>query len=164
MIEIQHFRDGMALLGSAVSVITTDGPAGRAGFTATAVSSVTDQPPTLLVCQNRSSFSHHFFRENKVLCVNVLGAQQQDVSAAFADRALDMEARYARNAWERLATDSPVLTGAVAAFDCAIADMHEVGSHTVFFAEVKAVRLGGHSGGLIYFDRRYHALPTAVPA
>ncbi len=50
----EHYRDAMARLGAAVSIVTTDGPAGRAGFTASAVCSVTDDPPTLLVCMNRS--------------------------------------------------------------------------------------------------------------
>ena len=50
------FRDAMAHVGAAVNIITTDGPAGRAGFTASAVCSVTDTPPTLLVCLNRCGF------------------------------------------------------------------------------------------------------------
>lgn len=53
-VDKQDFRDAMARLGSAVNIITTDGPAGRAGFTASAVCSVTDTPPTLLVPQSLS--------------------------------------------------------------------------------------------------------------
>lgn len=49
MVDVTQFRNAMAMLGGAVSVITTDGPAGRFGFTASAVCSVTDAPPTLLV-------------------------------------------------------------------------------------------------------------------
>ena len=99
MIDVQNFRNGMAMLASAVNVITTDGPAGLAGFTATAVTSVTDQPPTLLVCMNRSSFAHPIFASNAVLCVNVLTAGQQDVSALFADRNVTMQDRFARTPW-----------------------------------------------------------------
>ena len=51
----QDFRDAMARLGAAVNIITTGGPAGRGGFTASAVCSVTDDPPTLLVCMNRNA-------------------------------------------------------------------------------------------------------------
>ena len=64
------FRNAMAQLGSAITIITTDGPAGRFGFTASAVCSVTDSPPTLLVCMNRSSFAHGKFQHNGVLCVS----------------------------------------------------------------------------------------------
>jgi Conserved protein/domain typically associated with flavoprotein oxygenases, DIM6/NTAB family len=71
MVDVSQFRNAMALLGGAVSVITTDGPAGRFGFTASAVCSVTDSPPTLLVCMNRSSYSNEQFKANGALCVNV---------------------------------------------------------------------------------------------
>ena len=53
IVDQQTFRDAMSCMGAAVNIITTDGPAGRAGFTASAVCSVTDTPPTLLVCLNR---------------------------------------------------------------------------------------------------------------
>ena len=57
MVHRQAYREAMARFGAAVSVVTTDGPAGRYGFTASAVCSVTDDPPTLLVCMNRGSKS-----------------------------------------------------------------------------------------------------------
>lgn len=56
IVDQQTFRDAMSCMGAAVNIITTDGPAGRAGFTASAVCSVTDTPPTLLVC---CVFQHH---------------------------------------------------------------------------------------------------------
>lgn len=83
MVDTTGFRNSMAMLGGAVSVITTDGPAGRFGFTASAVCSVTDQPPTLLVCMNRSSFSNVHFKSNGVLSVNVLTPGHQEVSGRF---------------------------------------------------------------------------------
>ncbi len=76
MVEATDFRNAMSLLTSAVNVVTTMGDSGRHGFTASAVCSVTDTPPTLLVCMNKSSRSHINFVENKVLCVNVLSADQ----------------------------------------------------------------------------------------
>src|SRR5271169_1391090 len=68
-VEKQPYRDAMARLGAAVNVITTDGPGGRAGFTASAVTSVTDTPPTLLVCANRANDSYPAFMKNQVLSV-----------------------------------------------------------------------------------------------
>ena len=112
MVDITDFRNGMAMLAGAVNIITTDGPQGLAGFTATAVCSVTDQPPTLLVCMNRASWAHPIFSGNGVLCVNVLGAERQDVSGIFADRSITMEERFARIGWKALATGSPLLNGA----------------------------------------------------
>jgi len=68
----QDYRNAMARLGAAVSVITTDGPAGAVGFTASAVCSVTDSPPMLLVCLNRNSSASPAVHANGVLCVNVI--------------------------------------------------------------------------------------------
>ncbi len=69
IVDQQTFRDAMSCMGAAVNIITTDGPAGRAGFTASAVRSVTDTPPTLLVCLNRGASVWPVFNENRTLCV-----------------------------------------------------------------------------------------------
>ncbi len=154
----QEFRDAMARLGAAVNVITTAGPAGRAGFTASAVCSVTDDPPTLLVCMNRNSSSAPVLKANGVLCVNTLSARQREVSTVFAGvTKCSLEERFAAGSWSELATGAPVLEGAVVAFDCRVADMVEKGTHTVIFADVLAIRHGSRGGaGLIYFGRDYH--------
>ncbi|MCK6376867.1 flavin reductase [Zoogloea sp.] len=156
MIETQEFRNGMAMLSGAVNVITTGGSEGLAGFTATAVCSVTDQPPTLLVCMNRSSYAHRFFTANGVLCVNLLGADQQGLSGLFADREVSMEQRFQRAAWRALETGSPALDDALVSFDCRISQIHEVGSHSIFYCEVVQMRQSDPRPGLVYFNRNYH--------
>jgi flavin reductase len=161
MVDTTGFRNAMALLGGAVSVITTDGSAGRFGFTASAVCSVTDQPPTLLVCMNRSSYSNVHFKSNGVLCVNVLSADHQDISGVFANRELNMEQRFASAAWHVLESGAPVLDEALVSFDCRIAQAHEVGSHTIFYCEILDLKMGGSQEGLVYFNRAYHRLSSA---
>ncbi|HCN95473.1 MAG: flavin reductase [Leclercia adecarboxylata] len=153
-----EFRNAMAQLGSAVSVITTDGPAGKFGFTASAVCSVTDSPPTLLVCMNRNSFAHAPFRQNGALCVNVLSSDHQDLSGVFANASLRSEQRFAYDSWQVLASGAPVLSSSVASFDCLIDTCHEVGSHSVFYCQVQAIRISETPRGLVYFNRRYHAV------
>ena len=74
----------MARLGAAGNVVTSDGPGGRCGFTASAVCSVTDSPPTVLVCVNRTNDSYPPLKVNGVLCVNTLAGGQEDLSAIFA--------------------------------------------------------------------------------
>jgi flavin reductase len=161
MVDTTGFRNSMAMLGGAVSVITTDGAAGRFGFTASAVCSVTDQPPTLLVCMNRSSYSNVHFKSNGVLSVNVLSAEHQAISGVFANRELDMEARFARAHWSTLESGAPLLDEALVNFDCRIAQAHEVGSHTIFYCEVVGIRNGESQEGLVYFNRAYHRLGDA---
>ncbi|MFK4751797.1 MULTISPECIES: flavin reductase [Oceanospirillaceae] len=158
MVDTRLFRNGMSLLGGAVTVITTDGDAGRFGFTATAVTSVTDEPPTLLVCMNRNSFAHDHFKSNGVLCVNVLSSAHLDVSGDFANRDLTSEQRFAKHHWSCLETGAPALEQALVNFDCRIHESHEMGSHSVFYCRISELRIGNAEAGLMYFNRAYHRL------
>lgn len=154
----QAFRNGMSRLGAAVNLVTTDGTAGRHGLTVSAVCSVTDTPPTLLVCINRNAYAHDAFLTNGVLCVNVLADGHQDLSRSFAR--WTGEDRFGAHHWLRLATGAPVLEGAAVAFDCRIADSQHKGTHSVLFCEVLATRLAEQPGALIWFNRAFHPLET----
>lgn len=163
MVTQQSYRDAMALLGAAVSVLTTDGPAGRVAFTASAVCSVTDDPPTLLACLNRASGLNPIFRDNGVLCVNVLSPGQEALSPLFGGKVEGgTDTRFAAAEWSTLSTGAPVLVGAVVSFDCRIVQTTEVGTHTVLFCEVAALQSGSMRQGLIYFGRAYHPIGSAV--
>ncbi len=151
------YREAMARLGAAVNVITTASSAGRHGFTASAVCSVTDAPPTLLVCMHRGASSRGAFVVGGALCVNTLAANQREISQAFSSGS-DMEQRFGSGAWTTLQTGAPVLEQAMVSFDGVITTIVEVGTHSVLFCEIAAVRLGDASHGLIYFNRDYHGI------
>lgn len=153
------FRNAMCRLGAAVSVVTSDGPAGLCGTTVTAVSSVTDTPATLLVCVNRSAWANRTIKENGNLCVNVLA--QDDIATAnlFAGMtSVPMEQRFAGLEKRRLATGAPVLPGVLAAFDCIVQEVVEAGTHSIFLARVEDIEIGPDASALIYFQRRYATL------
>lgn len=156
-IERDAFRNAMACLGAAVNIITTDGPAGRAGFTASAVCSVTDTPPTLLVCLNRSASVWPIFRDNGYLCVNTLAAGHEDLSTLFGGKT-PMAERFAAADWHTLASGSPLLDGALVSFDCKVAQVVSVGTHDILFCEVQALVRNDETHGLAWFDRGYHHL------
>lgn len=153
----QDYRDAMARLAAAVNVITTDGPAGRAGFTATAVCSVTDDPPTLLVCLNRGASAHAAVTANAQLCVNTLASGQRDLSNLFGGKT-PMAERFAAGTWITWLTGSPVLEGAAVSFDCRVSHSTTVGTHDILFCEVLALKHQNDADGLVYFDRAYHSL------
>jgi flavin reductase len=155
----QDYRDAMACLGAAVNIVTTDGRASRAGFTASAVCSVTDNPPTLLVCMNRGSSAYASVRENGVVCVNVLSARHERLSRLFGGR-ISFDERFAAAAWSTLETGAPVLADCAVAFDCRIVDVANVGTHDVLFCRVVALRRSECTDNLIYFDRDYHIVRT----
>ncbi|STV91815.1 flavin reductase RutF in pyrimidine catabolism pathway [Klebsiella michiganensis] len=104
----QSFRDAMAHVGAAVNIITTDGPAGRAGFTASAVCSVTDAPPTLLVCLNRSASVWPIFSQHQP-CALIPWRPVRKDSRTFFGGKTPMAERFAAADWQTGATGCPRL-------------------------------------------------------
>ncbi|MBJ3775995.1 flavin reductase [Acuticoccus sp. 2012] len=163
-VERADFRAAMSRLAAAVSVITSDGPAGRVGFTASAVCSVTDDPPTVLVCMNASSAQNRALIENGVLCVNTLRGDQEALSVRFAGQTgLTGAKRFDAHPHGVAATGAPVLADALVALDCRIERVVRVGTHDVIFGRVEAIVPGPAEGeSLVYFGRAYHRLPSAA--
>ncbi|MFL9920055.1 4-hydroxyphenylacetate 3-monooxygenase, reductase component [Paraburkholderia fungorum] len=160
----QQFRDAMARLAAAVNVITTDGPGGRCGITASAVCSVTDSPPTMLVCINQTSFVHDVLRENGTVCINVLGAGSQEIARTFAGMTgCSMEERFERTAWQQGMLPVPVLSDAVVRLEGTVDEIKTVGTHSVMFVRIRHVDLHESHDSLVYFARQFHRLPGAVP-
>lgn len=166
-VDAAAYREAMARVASAVHLVTTNGPGGRAGFTASAVCSVSDAPATLLVCLNRSASAYAAFRANDSLCVNTLAGEQQCLAEAFGG-GLPRSERFAAARWDRLATGAPVLPGALAAFDCRIVERSAVGTHEILICEVVALTVSPDrsepSGNLLYAGRRYRTLPPTGDA
>jgi flavin reductase (DIM6/NTAB) family NADH-FMN oxidoreductase RutF len=153
------FREGMSRVAGAVHVVTTDGAAGRAGFTATAVTTVTDSPASLLVCVNTAARSAQALLANRVFCVNVLSAADRDLAAVFSGRTgIQGQDRFGYGDWETLVTGSPVLGTSLVSFDCRISDARVVATHHVIIGEVVRVRLGEQKPALVYQERHYHTL------
>jgi flavin reductase (DIM6/NTAB) family NADH-FMN oxidoreductase RutF len=153
------FREGMSRVAGAVHVVTTAGPAGQAGFTATAVTPVTDAPASLLVCMNASGRSATSLIANGVFCVSTLGMHDVAVADAFAGRAdLNGADRFTVGDWRPLVTGSPHLATSLVAFDCRLTDARLVATHHVIIGEIVAIHLGASRPALIYRGRAYHAL------
>ena len=154
----QDYLDGMSCVAATVSVVTTDGPAGRAGVTVSALSSVSadTEKPVLLVCVNDRSAGAAPIIANRAFTVNILRDDQSVIADTFAGRRGDRgEEKFACAEWSRGATGAPVLQGALASFDCRLVDDHVVGQHHVFFGEVEMVHLAEQGGALIYSNRAY---------
>ncbi len=152
----QAFIDGMSHAACTVSVITTDGPAGRAGVTVSAMTSVSAEPPTLLVCVHQQSSACELLKKNGVLCVNVLGEDQSQVSDTFAGRIKSPDGnKFSCASWNSRQTGAPALVDALIAFDCVIKQHHQVGTHIVFIAEPVDIQIRQTGRALIYANRAY---------
>lgn len=153
------FRNAMAHLPAAVSIITTNGSGGRCGITASAVCSVTDSPPTILVCINRGSAMHDVFKQNGQLCVNVLSDEQEQLAMHFSGATkVAMEERFSWDIWEDGAQEvqQPMLSDALVKLQGRIKEFKEVGSHSVMFVELDDIRVSEEKDSLIYFNRLFH--------
>ncbi|MGV2066887.1 NADH-dependent FMN reductase RutF [Agrobacterium sp. 22-226-1] len=151
------YRNAMARLGAAVNIVTTDGAAGRAGFAATAVCSVSDNPPTLLICLNRNSSAYRVVKANGVVCVNTLAAHHEVLSTLFGGKT-PAEERFAAGSWSVLETGAPVLEDALVSFDCRIREAHDGGTHDILICDVVDMKINAGDEALMYFNRRYRVL------
>jgi flavin reductase len=150
------FREAMSRIAASVHIVTTDGPAGLAGITATAVASVTLEPPMMLFCINKASPSAARMIANGIFCINTLAAAHETLADIFAGRTGHrLSERFTQGEWTKLATGCPVLCGAAAAFDCRLVETKEVMTHLVMIGAVEAVDFGPEGGGLTYAQRKY---------
>ncbi|MDO1509832.1 MULTISPECIES: 4-hydroxyphenylacetate 3-monooxygenase, reductase component [unclassified Neisseria] len=157
----QDFRNAMASCAAGVHVITTDGEAGRYGITMTAVTSITDEPPTVMLCINRRSAIIPIISANRHLCINVLSAAQQDVAEHFAGiTKLSPEERFEYHIWHRGQNGQLQVEGALAHLHGKIIAKHEIGTHDVFYVEIDEIRVHNIplTPALIYFRRNFNQL------
>jgi flavin reductase len=150
------FREAMSRVAGHVHVIATSGPAGLAGVTATAVTSVSDSPPSMLVCLNASSATLEKIRANGVFSVNALAADHESLAKVFAgEGGLDGAQRFRRGEGWDLTGRAPRLKGALACLVCAVANMTPVGSHVVLVGHVETAGAGADGLPLMYHRRAY---------
>ncbi len=155
------FRRGMRALPGAVSVIAANGADGAPiGLTATAVTSLSADPPSLLVCVNRSSTIAATLLEGAHFSVNLLAAGQKDVAEAFGGQRIARGvARFAFGGWRRSDHETPVLVGANATFECIIAEIHDFATHHVVIGAVIDVHMADPQGAaLIYHHGQYESV------
>lgn len=156
------FLEGMSRVTMAVSIVTTDGAAGRDGMVVTAMSPVSAdmERPTLLICVKAASRPAPVITANGVFCVNVLAEGQAGLSDSFAGRAGGRTNVWFDSArWSSLRSPAPALDGALANFDCEIASFTPMGTHLVIFGSVLAVRTAP-GRPLLHANRAYHRLST----
>jgi flavin reductase (DIM6/NTAB) family NADH-FMN oxidoreductase RutF len=139
-ISLDEFKAGMRRLAAGVTLITTRGADGaRSGLTATAVCSLSAEPPTLLVCVNRRNGSHAAIRAAGVFAVNVLAVDDRQLADRFASP-IPPESKFDDGLWHTAATGAPLLESALVAFDCTLSRAVDAGTHEILVGAIQAVR------------------------
>ena len=164
MIEPELFKLGMRRMASSVSIVTTASGGARHGMVATAVSSVSADPPSMLVCVNRSASCHDPMSRSGSFCINLLDAADGAMARRFSSPEY-RKVRFDGREWDTLVTGAPALVDALASFDCEVTQAVSVDSHTVYVGRVVAARLRPTEvTPLIYLDGRYKTIASAPAA
>jgi len=157
-VDIAEFRAAMARFPGAVTIVTALHGHERRGITATAVCSVSAEPPSLLVCLNRKTGTCAAVAGTGRFAVNLLTGDGGDVAMVFAGATgASGEEKFGHGDWQEDATGLPVLRDAVLNFSCEVAERIEAGSHCIFIGHITAIR-HGEGPALVYEQSRFHRL------
>ena len=162
------FRLAMRRFPAAVSVITSADQSRRHGMTATAVTSLSLDPPSLIVCIHRATLLHDIIQVGRHFCVNVLRRDQAELSSAFSG-AIAPEARFEHGTWLTSADGVSYLAEAQVNIFCRKVAAVPYGTHTIFIGEAEAVNVHDPIEPLIYQDAKYcssvaHETPAGASA
>ena len=157
----EDHRYGMRHFAVGVSIITARHGESRAGLTATAVCSVTADPPRLVVFVNKNVAASEVILNSGALCVNVLAGDQEEVAKAFAGMidGVHGDARFEHGRWRELTTGAPALDGSLANFDCRVINVFDESTHNAFLCEVLATCERNDGEALIYLNGGFRRIP-----
>lgn len=154
--DARTLRDALGCFATGVTVVTTRDRAGSpVGLTANSFTSVSLDPPLLLVCLARTITNLASFQSNNHFAVNVLHIGQQPISDRFAHREED---RFATTTWESWGTGAPIISHALASFECERHGLVDAGDHIILLGRVLRVRFEPRRDPLLYFRGKYRRL------
>ena len=159
------FKAVMRNVAGAVSIITAHHGGVRAGLTATSVTALSAEPPTVIVCINRAASAWPTIEAAGHFAINVLAARHRPVADRFAGRGgFKGEARFGEASWAPLVTGAPTLDGALAVIDCETEEALERHSHTILIGRIKAIRHATEEGALLYWRGVYGRIEDELQA
>jgi flavin reductase len=147
------FRNAMRRFAATVSIISCACEGSRYGMSATAITSLSADPPSLLICVNKTAATHRALRGGGRFCVNVLRSFHSELSRAFSGK-VKGEDRFRLGSWAS-EDGVPFLSDAQANLFCAVARVMDYETHTIFVGRVYFARVQEHVDPLIYQDGRY---------
>ena len=149
--DTMKFRNVMRHQAGAVTIIAVGSPGNRTGLTATAMCSLSDQPPSVLICVNKNASAHAPIRDARCFSVNLLANAQHDLAKRFSTKKVEGEARFDAHDWEILTTGAPILKNTIASLDCELITEHTVDTHSIFIGRVQDGRFSEAAEPLLYF-------------
>jgi flavin reductase (DIM6/NTAB) family NADH-FMN oxidoreductase RutF len=155
----EEFRLAMRRLAGGVSIISGTSPDGPLGVTATAVTSLTAQPPSVVCCLNRSLQLEAAVKETGRFGVNMLRADHHDLAKRFAGmHGVRGSAKFEQGNWTILPSEVPALFDSLVTFDCRVDDILEVGTHSIFIGLITEAHFGESGDPLVYCNGAFASL------
>ena len=156
-VDRDTFKRTLGSWASGVTIVTSQHGADRMGMTVSAFSSVSLDPPLVLVCADKGSNTNTLIQKSRAFTVNVLSTDQSALSNLFADKKREA-IRFDGLDCKTGATGCPRLPGALSALDCHVRDEIDAGDHIVYIALVEAAEFESERAPLIYFRGAYKSL------
>lgn len=152
----RSLRDALGTFATGVTVVTTLSPDGEpVGLTANSFTSVSLDPPLLLVCPARSATTTSALEVCEHFAINVLEVGQEQLSTLFATKGTD---RFTDTGFETWEHDVPILRDSLASFECRKHALYDGGDHLILVGEITRARYATHGEPLLYFRSRYTRL------
>jgi len=158
ILDPEQLRQSMRAWTSGVTVVTASHAGEQHGMTVSSFTSIALEPPLIIISLQTISRTHDLVAQSNAFGVTILADDQQEVSDRFAGRSPDTEDRLADIETETLVTGAPFIKGGLAYLDCRVTQAIEVGTNTLYLAEVVAARGNGEGKPLVYHDREYRKL------
>jgi flavin reductase (DIM6/NTAB) family NADH-FMN oxidoreductase RutF len=153
----ERFRQALAHWASGVTIVTSRAGERVHGMTVSAFSSVSLDPPLVLVCADKTSDTYAVIAEAGFFAVNILSSEQQELSNRFASEK-DEHLRFVGLETREAVTGAPLLPGCLIHLDCRLAATHDAGDHVIYVGRVEAIEDGASGEPLVYLQGSYRAL------
>lgn len=159
MISVEEYKNGMRRLAGGVSIITASGENGWRGLTATAVTSLSSDPPCLLVCINNRLEAAQAIMDTGVFGVNVLRYEDESLAQHFAGATgVSGPDKFNTGHWQETELGLPMRTDNLVGFECRLLEKIRSGTHIIFIGNVEQVSVGGQGRPLVYNDGQFDTL------
>ena len=149
-----EMKNAMRSLGATVSIITSVKEGSRYAMTATAISSLSFDPPALLVCVNQNTGMHEALSDRNDFCVNALNSHQEKLSENCAWK-LEAGKRFDEGNWKTSKSGIPYLADAQVSIHCHIDGSYDYGSHTIFIGKIHSIINADYIDPLLYLNGEY---------
>ena len=153
-----NLRAAMGRFATGITIVTTRKDDEINGMTANAVASVSLEPPQILVCIDRDNYSAKLISESRVFALNILAADQQELSDAFARPGAGKSKYLNIIPTTEAVTGSPIIEGCLAYLDCTLANTYQSGDHIIFIGKVEKAEVKSEANPLIYWNSSYHQI------